>query len=91
MRNIGRTTIFVFVLVGFAAGTLLLTMPLVAQAPAVGATPCSDAAAAGTALYIRQAANGNGSGSDWTNAITTPPATLSRGKYDDRLRCVECD
>jgi hypothetical protein len=78
MRNIGKKT--AVVLVGFAASALLLTIPLVAQAPALGSTPCSDAAAAGDALYIRQGATGNGSGSDWTNAITTLPTTLTRGR-----------
>src|SRR5215510_16005670 len=91
MRKLGRTGL---VAVRLAAGIVLLTITVVAQAPSTvtgfsvalggtpsaGPTPCSDAAAAGTALYIRQGATGNGSGSDWTNAITTPPSTLTRGK-----------
>ena len=30
-------------------------------------------------LYVRQGATGNGSGTDWTNAFTSLPATLVRG------------
>lgn len=90
MRKLGRTGL---VIARLAAGILLLTIPIVAQAPSTvtgfsvtlgsppaGPRPCSDAATAGNALYIRQGATGNGSGADWTNAITTPPSTLSRGK-----------
>ena len=36
-------------------------------------------AGGGTNFYVRSGATGNGSGSDWTNAYTSLPATLQRG------------
>ena len=35
--------------------------------------------ASGQVYYVRQGANGNGSGSDWTNAYSSLPASLVRG------------
>lgn len=43
-------------------------------------TPCTDAANLSNAIYIRQGAGGTNTGANWTNALTTPPTTLTRGK-----------
>jgi hypothetical protein len=83
-------------LVCFAAGILLVAIPILAQAPstvtgfsvilgapATGPAPCSDAAAAGSARYLRQGATGANNGTDWTNAWTslaTAEANAARGQ-----------
>lgn len=65
-------------LVLLLSGQSRLRFVNVSVAPA--ATPCTDAADASTATYIRQGAGGAGSGADWTNALTTLPTTLTRGR-----------
>jgi hypothetical protein len=50
------------------------------EEPAPSSTPCTDAENAGTARYVRQGANGSGTGLSWTNATTDLPATLVRGR-----------
>lgn len=48
--------------------------------PPPSATPCTDAANLSNALYIRQGASGANNGTNWTNALSSLPSTLTRGK-----------
>src|SRR4051794_22587519 len=57
---------------------LTLLSVLVSAVSASAASPCTDAGA--RAVYIRQGASGTNTGTDWTNALSTLPTTLTRGK-----------